>query len=128
MTECDRRLSARKLNILCAVLAVALACAAPASAQIARILSDSRLSPEDVILATETAEELYTRPGVKVGDSLTWESAKSGAKGIVEVTKVDHGGACVSFRHTTLAGVSRRSQSASRRCRTADNTWVFSPD
>lgn len=100
----------------------------PASAQLSRMISNSQLSPEDIEIANAAAARLYTTPGVKVGDTTTWESEKTGAKGLVEVTKVDQGGACVSFRHTTEAGVQKRSQSASRRCRTADNSWVLTPE
>ena len=113
---------------LIAAASLVLFLASPGSAQIARLLGNSKLKPEDVELATQTAVNLYTKPGVKVGDRATWANEDTGARGVVEITKVERNGACVSFVHTTEAGVQRRTQAASRQCRNADGTWAFSPE
>ena len=127
MTSLTARMYGRMGRVgLAAALIVAMSL--PASAQLSRMLSNSQLKPEDIEMATEAATLLYSRPGVRVGDTSEWSNEKTGARGVVEVTKVDQGGACVSFRHTTVAGANKQSQSASRRCRTADNTWVLSPE
>lgn len=109
--------------------ALILALSIPVAAQnLSRMLGNSRLSPQDIEIATATAEQLYTKPGVRAGDTAQWSNEETGARGIVEITKVDQGGACVSFRHTTVGQANRQSQSANRLCRQADNTWVFTPE
>ncbi len=113
---------------VCAALSFVLFTSSPAWAQIARLLGNSKLSPEDVELATQTAVELYTKPGVTVGETATWANEATGAQGVVEITAVDQNGTCVSFVHTTQAGVQRRTQSAGRQCRNADGTWSFAPE
>ena len=113
---------------LFAAVSFVLFVASPSSAQIARLLGNSKLKPEDIELATQTAADLYTKPGVKVGDKATWANEDTGARGVVEITKVERDGTCVSFVHTTEAGVQKRTQAGSRQCRNADGTWAFSPE
>ena len=102
--------------------------AGTASAQFAGIIGDTRLKPADVEMATQTAAKLYQRAGVSVGDKATWQNEDTGAVGLVEVTNVDQGGACVTVRHTTQAGTRMRSQSISRRCRQSDGSWALIPE
>lgn len=110
----------------CAAVSLVLLLASPATAQMHRFLGNSKLKPEDIELATQTAANLYTKPGVKVGETATWANEKTGARGMVQITGVERNGTCVSFVHTTEAGVQKRTQAANRLCKTADGTWAFS--
>lgn len=128
MAACIRSFGFLSLTRLCLAGALAATLALPASAQLSRMLSDSNLTPEDIEIATATATELYSKAGVKVGETAQWSNEKTGASGVVEVTRVDTSPRCVSFVHTTEGKAKKRSQSASRRCLSADNTWLLSAD
>ena len=117
------------IGTVCLAGALMVALSFPVAAQnLSRMLGNSRLTPQDIEIATTTAEQLYTKPGVRAGETAEWSNEETGARGVVEITKVDQGGSCVSFRHTTVGQANRQSQSANRLCRQADNTWVFTPE
>lgn len=99
--------------------------AGPGRTGLSRILSDSDLTPDDIKLATNAAESLYTKEGVAPGEKVKWSSAKSGAFGVVVVLQVDLSENCVTFRHLIEAGSETRSRLDLRRCRNADGEWVL---
>ena len=92
---------------------------------LSRILSDSDLTPDDIELATDAAESLYTKKGVASGEKARWSSAESGAFGVVKVLQVDVSENCVTFRHLIEAASKRRSRADIRRCQNADGDWVL---
>lgn len=90
-----------------------------------RILSDSDLTPDDIKLATNAAESLYTKIGVAPGEKVKWSSTKSSAFGVVLVLQVDLSENCVTFRHLIEAASKKRSRLDIRRCRNADGDWIL---
>jgi hypothetical protein len=122
--------SSRRRGVVAILCGAGLMCALAtgAFAQMSKILDDTGLMPEDISLAAEAAEALYTKPGVKVGEVVDWTNAETGASGAVTVTEVNTSDNCVSFRHTTTSAKDRASRFDMRRCQNAENTWVLVPN
>lgn len=93
----------------------------------ADMFSKSGLTPEDVEAAQAAAASLYTKSGVKKGETAEWSNASSGASGRVEVTHVDSSKSCVVVQHATLAKGQQSSRVSYRRCRDAQGAWVLTP-
>lgn len=91
----------------------------------AKILSNSGLSPADVKIMQETAKSLYSAPNPRKGKKLTWENPASSANGTVEIVGVAAN--CVDFRH--IYGVRLKPNAGNmrlRRCRNENGKWVLS--
>jgi len=105
--------------------ALVIGLAGPSVAGLGQILGESDLTPDDIKLAKNAAESLYTKKGVAPGEKVKWSSAKSGAFGIIIVLQVDLSENCVTFRHLIEAASKKRSRLNVRRCRNADGDWVL---
>ena len=122
------RIAMRGRALSLAVAAVLALSAAPAQAQLSRILKETNLSPSDIAIATAAAEEVYSRPGVRVGETIEWINPETGSVGTVRVTKVEPGANCVSFRHVANARNKKERRFDMRRCKNAENNWILVPD
>lgn len=117
--------SVLKKTVITVSAAFVIGLAGPSNAGLVQIFRDSGLAADDIKLATEAAESLYTKEGVAPGEKVRWSSAKSGAFGIVMVLQVDLSENCVTFRHLIEAASKNRSRLDVRRCRSADGDWVL---
>jgi len=120
--------SVLKKTVITVSAAFVIGLAGPSNAGLVQIFRDSGLAADDIKLATEAAESLYTKEGVAPGEKVRWSSAKSGAFGIVMVLQVDLSENCVTFRHLIEAASKSRSRHDVRRCRSADGNWVLNAE
>ena len=121
--QIDLRNVSIALTAMLFALALLLAVAGPAAAQITKILRESGLNQADINIATETSEALYQKPGVRVGQKSEWSNPDTGASGVVEILEVQ--GACVTFVHYTQAPNRQPRRLPSKRCKDASGNWVL---
>ena len=100
--------------------------AVPSQAQYAHFFREAAMTPEDIEMAKNAAATLYTKSGVKVGETATWQNTDSGAEGTVEILEVEAQGPCVTFRHLAKTKTEPKIRYYSRRCKDAGGKWVLS--
>ena len=130
MKECVMRyLLPTEGNLSISVLSTALVLlllTTPAHAQFAHFARDAALTPEDISLAKDAAKSLYTKSGVKLGETRVWANEASGASGIVEVVAVEDAGKCVVLRHLASTRKKPEIRYYLRRCRDSIGNWILS--
>ena len=86
------------------------------------MLSKSGLTQADILLMSEKAAILYSRPNVSVGDKISWENTDSSARGTVEISQRE--GDCIIIRHVFETSASSAPMPMRfRRCKAADGSW-----
>lgn len=121
-TQARQRLAT---GLLLATLPFAWATSAPA--QFGHFFNDAEMTPDDIALASQAAERLYTKAGVTVGEQVTWNNPKTDHKGVVDVLEVE-AGPCVTIRHIATTRAKPDIRYYVRRCQQADGNWVLSPN
>ena len=116
-----------RLVIIATALSI-LVVAGPASAQMSSFFRNLGLTPEEMELAGGAAESLYTKPGIRSGQTASWKSKTSQASGSVEVVGVTDAGRCVAFVHRVRPIPDGREQPMElRRCKSDDGRWILAP-
>jgi hypothetical protein len=104
-----------------------LVLALPSEAQLAKILRQTNLTPEDMALANGAAQTLFEKPGLRTGQVSSWQNSESGASGTVTVLRIEQGGACVTVRHDAQPADKPQRQFTMRRCKDSEGTWMLVP-
>lgn len=106
------------------VMWVAMAAGQAGAESIAKTISRSGLTQEDVNIMTRAGASLYTGGTARVGDDAIWSNPGTNSHGMVEVTAVE--GSCVTLAHRFRPANRTRTQTfESRRC-LADGKWILS--
>ncbi|MBL4769248.1 MAG: hypothetical protein JKY94_16340 [Rhodobacteraceae bacterium] len=105
-------------------LATSLTCTTSHAKSMAKILSDSGLSPRDFTIMTEQAETLYVAVTPRKGASTKWQNDDSQSYGVVQLVAVQ--GNCVLLRHLVHPkGIQKAREIRTRRCKTSEGNWIL---
>jgi hypothetical protein len=105
-------------------LATVLSCTTSNAKPIAKILSQSGLSPEDFVIMTEQSATLYQTGTPRKGASTKWQNDDTRSYGVVDLVLVQAN--CVYLRHFVHPkGVKQAREIRMRRCKTDDGTWIL---
>ncbi len=105
-------------------LATVLTCTTSGAKPIAKILSESGLSPEDFTIMTEQSATLYSTGTPRKGATTQWQNDDTRSYGIAELVSVQAN--CVYLRHLVHPkGIQKAREIRMRRCKTSDGTWIL---
>lgn len=114
-------------NLLLAGLicvAAGLSCTSSSAKSLAKIMSDSGLSPEDFTIMTEQAATLYSTGSPRKGATTDWKNDASLSYGTVELVAMQQN--CALLRHMVHPkGAQKAREIRTRRCKTSDGKWIL---
>lgn len=119
-----RRLHVHTFYIL--ILAASLSIPGASFGQFGHFFNDAKMTPDDIDLASQAAETLYTKSGVAPGDQARWNNPKNGHNGVIDVLEVE-AGPCVTIRHIASTVAHDDIRYYVRRCKQANEDWILSP-
>lgn len=105
-------------------LAAGLSCTTSNAKSLAKIMSDSGLTPEDFTIMGEQAATLYATGSPSKGATAKWKNDASQSYGTVELVEMQQD--CALMRHLVHPkGAQKAREIRTRRCKTNDGTWVL---
>ena len=109
-------------SLIC--LAAGLSCTTSSAKSLAKIMSDSGLSPEDFTIMGEQAATLYSTGNPSKGATTEWKNDTSQSYGTVELVAMQQN--CAVLRHLVHPkGAQKAREIRTRRCKASDGTWVL---
>ncbi|MFT4960550.1 MAG: hypothetical protein ACI92Z_001634 [Paracoccaceae bacterium] len=114
-------------NLLLAGLicfAASLTCTTSNAKSMAKILSDSGLSPEDFAIMTAQGATLFVTVTPRKGATTQWQNDATHSYGVVQLVAVQAN--CVLLRHLVHPnGAQKAREIRTRRCETSDGNWIL---
>lgn len=114
-------------NLLLAGLicfAAGLSCTTSNAKSLAKIMSNSGLSPEDFTIMGEQAATLYSTSSPRTGATADWKNDASQSFGTVELVAMQQN--CALLRHLVHPkGAQKAREIRTRWCKTSDGTWIL---